>query len=55
MTFTINLQVIRDHKLFAIVGVLLLIDVLLLTTWQIKDPQRRKEVEGPEEVTISLY
>ncbi|XP_070566247.1 gamma-aminobutyric acid type B receptor subunit 2-like isoform X2 [Ptychodera flava] len=42
-------RVIRDYKLFAIVGVLLLIDVLLLTTWQIKDPQRRREVEGPEQ------
>nr|XP_006824736.1 PREDICTED: gamma-aminobutyric acid type B receptor subunit 2-like [Saccoglossus kowalevskii] len=42
-------RVIRDNKLFAIVGVLLLIDVLLLVTWEVKDPMKRMEIEGQEE------
>nr|XP_006813973.1 PREDICTED: gamma-aminobutyric acid type B receptor subunit 2 [Saccoglossus kowalevskii] len=42
-------RVIQDKRLFAIVGVLLLIDVLLLVTWEIKDPMKRMAIEGREE------
>ncbi|XP_006813975.1 gamma-aminobutyric acid type B receptor subunit 2-like [Saccoglossus kowalevskii] len=42
-------KVIRDHRLFTIVGILLLVDVVILISWDIKDPLRRKLIEAPEE------
>lgn len=34
----IFLQVIKDYQLFIVVGVLLTIDLAIMTTWQIADP-----------------
>ncbi|XP_077978832.1 gamma-aminobutyric acid type B receptor subunit 2-like [Glandiceps talaboti] len=42
-------RVIKDQKLFIIVAVLLLVDVVILVSWEIKDPMKRKRVEIPEE------
>ncbi|XP_077978603.1 gamma-aminobutyric acid type B receptor subunit 2-like isoform X2 [Glandiceps talaboti] len=42
-------KVIRDYRLFGIVGVLLLVDVIILVAWVLKDPLKRKIVEGAEQ------
>ncbi|XP_070566244.1 gamma-aminobutyric acid type B receptor subunit 2-like [Ptychodera flava] len=42
-------KVIRDYRLFGIVGVLLMVDVVILLSWGLKDPLQRKVVEGPEQ------
>lgn len=34
----LNKKVIKDYKLFAVVGILVFIDVATLITWQIVDP-----------------
>lgn len=33
-----QLQVIKDYQLFMVVGVLLCIDLAIMTTWQVSDP-----------------
>lgn len=33
-----SLQVIKDYQLFMVVGVLLTIDLAIMTTWQVFDP-----------------
>ncbi|XP_022258577.1 gamma-aminobutyric acid type B receptor subunit 2-like, partial [Limulus polyphemus] len=38
---------IKDYKLFMVVGVLMMIDVAILTTWQIIDPFYRRTSLGP--------
>lgn len=35
-------QVIKDYQLFIVVGVLLFIDLAIMTTWQIADPFYRE-------------
>lgn len=51
-----NLQVIKDYKLFMVVGVLVAIDVVTLTTWQIVDPFYRETSLGVAVVSsYSLY
>lgn len=42
------LQVIKDYQLFMVVGVLLCIDLIIMTTWQISDPFYRatKQMEA---------
>ncbi|XP_023288258.1 gamma-aminobutyric acid type B receptor subunit 2, partial [Orussus abietinus] len=34
----LNKKVIKDYQLFMVVGVLLLIDLVIMTTWQVADP-----------------
>ncbi|XP_055937587.1 gamma-aminobutyric acid type B receptor subunit 2-like isoform X1 [Argiope bruennichi] len=42
----LNKKIIKDYKLFMVVGVLVMIDVIILTTWQIIDPFYRKTTTG---------
>ncbi|XP_064477147.1 gamma-aminobutyric acid type B receptor subunit 2-like isoform X2 [Ornithodoros turicata] len=42
----LNKKVIKDYKLFMVVGVFLMLDVIILTTWQIVDPFYRKAQRG---------
>jgi hypothetical protein len=35
-------QVIKDYQLFMVVGVLLVIDLAIMTTWQVTDPFYRE-------------
>lgn len=44
-------QLIKDYKLFMVVGVLVFIDVATLTTWHIVDPFYRETSEGKPEVS----
>ena len=34
----LNKKVIKDYQLFMVVGILLAIDIIIITTWQIADP-----------------
>lgn len=34
----LNKKVIKDYQLFMVVGVLLFIDLVIMTTWQVADP-----------------
>lgn len=43
----LNKKVIKDYKLFMVVGVLVLIDVAILTTWQVVDPFYRMTSKSP--------
>jgi len=38
----LNKKVIKDYQLFMVVGVLLFIDIAIITTWQIADPFYRE-------------
>lgn len=49
------LQVIKDYKLFMVVGVLVAIDVVTLTTWQIVDPFYRETSLGVAVVSSLLF
>jgi gamma-aminobutyric acid type B receptor len=40
--FFLFLQVIKDYQLFMVVGVLLVIDLAIMTTWQVTDPFYRE-------------
>jgi hypothetical protein len=42
------LQVIKDYQLFMVVGILLMIDVAIMTTWQVTDPffRETKQMES---------
>ncbi|KAH9366446.1 hypothetical protein HPB48_007868 [Haemaphysalis longicornis] len=42
----LNKKVIKDYKLFMVVGVFLMLDVIILTTWQIVDPFYREARRG---------
>ncbi|KAK8787187.1 hypothetical protein V5799_023037 [Amblyomma americanum] len=42
----IGVTVIKDYKLFMVVGVFLMLDVIILTTWQILDPFYREARRG---------
>ncbi|KAG0415452.1 hypothetical protein HPB47_007375, partial [Ixodes persulcatus] len=42
----LNKKVIKDYKLFMVVGVFLMLDVIILTTWQIVDPFYREARQG---------
>lgn len=43
----LNKKVIKDYQLFMVVGILLAIDLVIMTTWQIADPFYRdtKQIE----------
>nr|XP_027198671.1 uncharacterized protein LOC113792912 [Dermatophagoides pteronyssinus] len=45
----LNKKLIKDYKLFMVVGVLVFIDVVTLTTWQIVDPFFRVTSQGKPE------
>lgn len=38
----LNKKVIKDYQLFMVVGVLLFIDLAIMTTWQVADPFYRE-------------
>ncbi|XP_015919670.3 gamma-aminobutyric acid type B receptor subunit 2 isoform X2 [Parasteatoda tepidariorum] len=42
----LNKKIIKDYKLFIVVGVLVMIDVIILITWQTVDPFYRKTTNG---------
>ena len=44
------LQVIKDSKLFMILGLLMLVDFIILCSWEISDPVRRQTRELMPEV-----
>ena len=46
-------QIIKDYKLFMVVGVLVAIDVVMLTAWQILDPFYRETSQGVPLVCFS--
>jgi hypothetical protein len=46
--------VIKDYKLFMVVGILVFIDVATLTTWQIVDPFYRQTSLGTPEVSLKV-
>lgn len=48
LTLSKCFQVIKDYQLFMVVGVLLCIDLAIMTTWQISDPFYRatKQMEA---------
>ena len=48
------LQLIKDYKLFMVVGILVFIDWATLTTWQIVDPFYRATSQGKPEVSSVL-
>nr|XP_037288938.1 gamma-aminobutyric acid type B receptor subunit 2-like [Rhipicephalus microplus] len=53
----LNKKVIKDYKLFMVVGVFLMLDVIILTTWQIVDPfyreaRRGQPVTSNEDVSV---
>ncbi|XP_058467676.1 gamma-aminobutyric acid type B receptor subunit 2 [Malaya genurostris] len=50
----LNKKVIKDYQLFIVVGVLLAIDLAIMTTWQIADPFYRetKYIEPSEHPTL---
>ncbi|XP_055525482.1 gamma-aminobutyric acid type B receptor subunit 2 isoform X2 [Wyeomyia smithii] len=50
----LNKKVIKDYQLFIVVGVLLAIDLAIMTTWQITDPFYRetKHIEPSEHPTL---
>lgn len=47
-------QVIKDYKLFMVVGVFLLLDIIILTTWQIVDPFYREVKRGDAVVSLAV-
>ncbi|XP_076255856.1 gamma-aminobutyric acid type B receptor subunit 2 isoform X1 [Rhynchophorus ferrugineus] len=42
----LNKKVIKDYQLFMIVGILLCVDVVIMTTWQVTDPFYRETKRG---------
>uniref|UniRef100_A0A182IJK6 Gamma-aminobutyric acid type B receptor subunit 2 n=1 Tax=Anopheles atroparvus TaxID=41427 RepID=A0A182IJK6_ANOAO len=50
----LNKKVIKDYQLFIVVGVLLAIDLAIMTTWQIADPffRETKYIEPSEHPTL---
>lgn len=56
----IFLKAVKDYRLFIFVGILLIIDTVLLSTWQIADPLQifknisQKQVENNSK-SISVY
>lgn len=50
-----SLQVIiRDHQLFGMVAVLLLIDFIILITWQLVDPLTTRDYNLTLEVWVTV-
>lgn len=53
-TFIHLFQVIKDYKLFMVVGVFLLLDIIILTTWQVVDPFYREVKRGDAVVSYTV-
>lgn len=53
-TFIYLFQVIKDYKLFMVVGVFLLLDIIILTTWQVVDPFYREVKRGDAVVSYTV-
>lgn len=49
----LNKKVIKDYQLFIVVGVLLLVDIVIMVTWQVADPFYRdvKYIEPVQDVS----
>jgi len=47
-------QVIKDYKLIVIVNLLLVIDVIILITWQVIDPPFQTKKELPHQVSLCI-
>lgn len=50
----LNKKVIKDYQLFMVVGVLLFIDIAIITTWQIADPFYRETKQLEPKVKMRL-
>ena len=48
------MQMLHESTLFLMIGMLLLIDVIILTVWSILDPMIRVEERLPKEVLDTL-
>lgn len=48
----LNKKVIKDYQLFMVVGVLLFIDIAIITTWQIADPFYRETKQLEPKVNV---
>ena len=46
----LSFQVIKDRHLFAVVCVLVMIDIIYLAVWQVTDPMKRTVREFTQEV-----
>lgn len=51
----LNKKVIKDYQLFMVVGVLLAIDIAIITTWQIADPFYRDTKQLEPRVSMKYY
>lgn len=51
----LNKKVIKDYQLFMVVGVLLFIDLAIMTTWQVADPFYRETKKLEPYVRIFSY
>lgn len=50
----LNKKIIKDYQLFMIVGVLLFIDLVIMTTWQVADPFYRETKQMEPYVNCSV-
>lgn len=52
----LNKKVIKDYQLFMVVGILLALDLAIMTTWQFADPFYRmtKQMEPVVSLTLSI-
>lgn len=48
----VDVQVIKDYQLFMVVGVLLVVDMGIMTTWQVTDPFYRDTKQMEPYVSI---
>lgn len=48
----VAVQVIKDYQLFMVVGVLLVVDMGIMTTWQVTDPFYRDTKQMEPYVSI---
>ena len=48
-------QVMKDSQLFLVVGILLTMDIIIMTTWQVFDPFFRKTEDLRPYVSILSY
>lgn len=51
----LNKKVIKDYQLFMVVGVLLFIDLVIMTTWQVADPFYRDTKQMERYVSTILF
>ena len=51
----LSFQIVKDHHLFAVVFLLVLVDVTYLTVWQVLDPMRRTLYNSKTEVKKNIH